>query len=211
MTYRTSVETLQRSFTRIEAAAEQGTWEVDDDLFDMAEGETANSIAVLNALLDEPVDESTDDPRLRQTAITFELSQVSADLDARWKGALYALSPSNPDAARHFCTSAREVLTSYLETQAPDDAVKAADPNHPRTPNGDVSRRARILYFMSRNGSQNEEFAEFVDDDIENVVELFDDFNSGTHGSAGRFDLGQLMAIKTRVEQAIQFLDRIAS
>jgi hypothetical protein len=50
-----------------------------------------------------------------------------------------------------------------------------------------------------------------VDDDIDNVITLFDDFNSGTHGGAGCFDLAQLTAIKTRVEDAIQFLHRIVS
>lgn len=38
----------------------------------------------------------------------------------RWKGALFSLSPTNPDAAQHFCTSAREVLTSMLDIAAPD-------------------------------------------------------------------------------------------
>jgi hypothetical protein len=48
-----------------------------------------------------------------------------------------------------------------------------------------------------------------VDDDLENVIELFRDFNDGTHGSAGRFDLPQLAAIKKRVEDAILFLHRV--
>ena len=40
---------------------------------------------------------------------------------------------------------------------------------------------------------------------------LFDEFNSGTHGHAGRFDLATLTAIKGRVEGAIQFVTPIAS
>lgn len=209
-TYQTSVQTLQRSFAHIEAEAEYGTWTAGADLFDMAEGETANSVAVLNALLAEPAIEDADDPTLQQTAITSELRDISPDLDARWRGALYALSPRNPDAARHFCTSSREIFTTFLETQAPDDAVKAANSNYVRTPNGGVSRRARILYFLSRHGQQSPGLADFIDDDVENVITLFDDFNSGAHGQAGLFDVGQLVAIKTRVEGAIQFLHRIA-
>jgi hypothetical protein len=168
-------------------------------------------VAVLNALLAEPAEEDRDDPGLRQTVIITELSEISADLNERWKGALFALSPRNPDAARHFCTSAREILETLLVTQAPDDAVKAADPNYLRTPNGSVSRRARIWYCLARSGHQSDALADFVDDDIDSVIALFDDFNNGTHGDAGRFDLGQLAAIKTRVEDAIQFLYRIVS
>lgn len=211
VTYQTSVQTLQRSFTRIEDAADRGVWAADADLFDMAEGETANSVAVLNALQADPVEDDADDPGLRQTSIIGELSDISADLHARWGGALYALSPRNPDAARHFCTSAREILAALIESRAPDDAVKAADPNYPKTPNGTVSRRARILYYLALGGQQSDALADFIETDVDNVITLFDDFNSGTHGGAGRFDLVQLSAIKTRVEHAIQFLHRIVS
>jgi hypothetical protein len=50
---------------------------------------------------------------------------------------------------------------------------------------------------------------DFVDADINNVMDLFGDFNPATHGEAGRYDLVQLAAIKSRVEGAIQFLHRI--
>ena len=42
-------------------------------------------------------------------------------------------------------------------------------------------------------------------------MSLFDEFNSGTHGHAGRFDLVALTAIKGRVEGAIQFVATIAA
>ena len=42
------------------------------------------------------------------------------------------------------------------------------------------------------------------------MIALFDEFNSGTHGSAGRFGLDQLRALKIRVEDAIRFVYRIA-
>lgn len=209
--YQTSVHTLRRSFADVEEASEQGTWTADDELFELAEGETANSLAVLNALLTDQAEEEADEAGLRQTTITAELSDIGADLNARWRGALYALSPSNPDAARHFCTSSREILTKILEMRAPDDEVKAADPNYPPTPNGGVSRRARIEFCLARSGHQDAVLADFVANDIENVITLFNEFNRGTHGGAGSFDLGQLTAIKTRVEHAIQFLHRIVS
>jgi len=47
--------------------------------------------------------------------------------------------------------------------------------------------------------------------DLENVVSLFDQFISGTHKAAWRFDLVALTAKKRRVEGAIQFVSRISA
>lgn len=206
-----SVLTLQQSFSRIEASADAGTWQGGVDLFDLSEGETANSAAVLNALLTEPGSESATDPdlSLQSTSITHELVEISPDLDARWHGALFSLSPSNPDAARHFCTSAREILATILESEAPDDQVLSANPHADTTEKGRVTRRARIRHCLDKRGTYDPDLEAFVDDDIEDVIALFRDFNDGTHGTAGRFDLPQLVAIKKRVEGAIHFLHRI--
>lgn len=211
VTFSTSVQTLQRSFTRIEEASEQERWTADDDLFEMAEGEAANSAAVLNALLDEPTEASGDDARLRDTIITTELASISPDLDARWKGALFALSPINPDAARQFCTSAREIFISILDMKAPDPVVLAADSSVGLTDDGRVQRREKIRFCLARSGQQSDELADFVEDDIDNVMDLFKLFNPATHGHAGRYDFMQLSAMKRRVEDAIRFLHRIVS
>lgn len=209
--YRTSVQTLQRSFERVEESSALGTWTAGDDLFEMAEGEAANSAAVLNALLDEPNPDTADDVRLRNTAITTELRDISPDLDARWRGALFALSPMNPDAARQFCTSAREILVKILDLKAPDKAVLAANSNIQLTENHQVPRREKIRFCLARSGQEDAEFTDFVEDDINNVMELFGAFNPATHGDAGLYDLVQLGAIKSRIEGAIQFLHRIVS
>lgn len=58
---------------------------------------------------------------------------VSEDLMNRWKGAVYALNPQNPDAARHFCTSTREIFTEFIEFKAPDNAVVQYNPNASKT------------------------------------------------------------------------------
>lgn len=209
--YRTSVVTLRQSFERIESSEAAGTWEAGSELFDLTEGETANSVAVLNALLAEPEDSEApeDEDSLRTTVITAELAAISPDLDSRWRGALFALSPRNPDAARHFCTSSREILTSILEQSAPDDKVLAALPDADLTHDKRVTRRSRIRYCLERRGNYDQELEVFVDEDISNVVELFRDFNRGTHGSAGAYTFRQLSAIKRRVEDAILFLCRI--
>lgn len=209
--YESSVNELRVSFAELERRETSPT-DVEHELFNLSEGETANSVAALNALLAEPSEaEATDDEvsELQQTSIGAELVDVDPDLDARWKGALFSLSPRNPDAARHFCTSAREMLSRLLETAAPDDKVVDADPACDRTPQGSVSRRARIRYCLRSTGAHDEALEDFVENDMENVLALFAEFNKGTHGGAGSFHLEQLRAIKMRVEDAIRFVHRI--
>lgn len=97
------------------------------------------SVAALNALLAEPKTEPALDDEiavLRATVICDELKMFSPDLDSRWRGALFSLHPDNPAASRHFCTSAREMLSAFLESVAPDGDVLAADPDCAKTPQG---------------------------------------------------------------------------
>jgi len=58
-------------------------------------------------------------------------------------------------------------------------------------------------------GSPATELVEFVEADIDNLIDLFDDFNSGTHGESGRFPLSELAALKTRVEDAVKFVFQV--
>jgi len=211
---RQSFTTVQESFSRLEAAAEAHTWQGDDELFDMSEGEAANSAATLNALLDDPdlvAPGAREIADLQTTTIDNELLEIDQDLHDRWRGALFALNPDNPDASRHFCTSAREMLDSMLQIEAPDRAVLEANPNAPLTDQGSVSRRARVMYCLERRGSPDPSLAAFIEADIQDVVVLFREFNNGTHGDAGAFDLGQLRAIKNRVEDAIRFVAQATS
>jgi hypothetical protein len=211
--YGPSVVALVESFTRLESAETHGGIAVAGDLFDLSENEAANSVAVLNALLaDPPTSVPTDEVigELRRSTITEHLHGFNSDLAARWSGALFALHPDNPDAARHFCTSAREMLARMLELVAPDEDVLAHDPDCPKTDNGSVSRRARIYYCLNRQGEHTAELAAFVEADLDNVLDLFQEFNAGTHGEAGHIPIAQLAAIKARVEDAVRFVHRIA-
>lgn len=205
-TYRRSVSTLVERWDVIDAAADASS--MDGALVDLAERETANSVAALNEL-----DGSADYPasRLTDTAIADELVQLGGDLDQRWRGALFSLHESNPDAARHFCTSAREIITAVLRSDVTDDDIAAVFPDAARTPQGTITRRERIRYLLHRRGETSSDMVDFVDSDVENVIDLFKEFNDGTHGNAGRFTMSQLAALKRRVEDAILFLHRIAT
>ena len=201
------VRTIEQRFTSVESAVETGRWSDPQNLLDLVEGETANSVAALNRLI--APSEEDEAGELQASSLMSELNDISPELQGRWTGALFALNPKNPDAARHFCTSAREILTAILDTEAPDQAVKAADPNYIKTPQGGVSRRAKIHYCLTRSHIDVTEMVEFVDADIDGVIALFDDFNHGTHGASGRFPMTELIVLKERVERAVKFLHQL--
>jgi len=211
VTYSASVRTLASQFETLSDAAESRSMsQASLDLIELAEAEAANSVGVINALDSEESGEG-DEPSLRAPSLDAELGQFSPDLLLRWKGAVFALNPANPDAARHFCTSAREILTMIIQGAAPDAAVLEADPECQRTEQGTPTRRAKVRFLLARKGTVEPEIEDFVEGDLENIVELFKTFNDGTHGAAGRYTVTQLVAIRNRVESAIVFLHRLAA
>jgi hypothetical protein len=139
------------------------------------------------------------------------LSSLSVDLDNRWRGALFSLNPQNPDATRHFCTSAREIFTEIFDTRATDKDVFSVMPDCQRTNNGNATRRSKIQYFLRKKGVNDSNVETFIDNDIENILELFHTLSDGTHGVAGRYTMNQLSVIKKRVEDGLIFLCDIAS
>jgi predicted pPIWI-associating nuclease len=170
--------------------------------------ENANSLEVV-AGLQLPVSEH-ESPIQLNTTITNELRTISVDLHERWHGAIFALNPRNPDAARHFCTSAREILAGILELRIPDTSVLAVHPNCDKTRDGKPTRRSKIRFALHQKGILSDAMEGFINQDLDNVVELFSVFNQATHGAAGRFAMHQLVSIKKRVEDGILFLTRIA-
>ena len=183
----------------------------DPFLSDLAERETANSVSVLNVLLGDEEHTSVSVDDLATSRITDSLSSFSEDLTMRWSGAVFALNPANLDAARHFCTSAREIIADILNMEAPDEDVLARFPNWEVTERGTPTRRAKVHYCLDRSGKANDFLESFVEANIKDLTILFGDLNSGAHGSAGKFTLEQLAAIKGRVEDAIDFICEIVS
>lgn len=209
--FRTSVMHLTTTYRQLEeAGARRALTSADNFFLDLAEREAANSVGVVNALLSE-VPSAAEASDLQDTVITDEIAVVSEELDERWRGALFSLNPRNPEAARHFCSSSREIFGQILELSAPDESVFAADPSCPRTERGNATRRSKIKYLLRQKAVELSGAAAFADDDISNVMELFDILNSGTHGPVGHFGLGALVAIKRRVEDGLVFLSRLAA
>ena len=208
--YRTSVRTLQSSYSRLETFADSQQLDARyNRLLDLSEREAANSAEVTNRILGDQGAAAGSVDGLEDTELLDGLRRISTDLDDRWNGAAFSLNPQNPDAARHFCTSAREILTQIFQLKAPDADVVTLLPDCDRTSAGNPTRRSKIRYFLARRDMAAESFEQFVEDDIENIVQLFDVFNKGTHGAAGTFDLPQLVAVKKRVKNGIMFLTEI--
>lgn len=198
---------LHEAYRVVDLASESEDWGTEESrLVDLAETETANSAAVSNVLTGDEV--AGDE--IQSSALTDDLSVFSEDLDSRWRGALFSLNPQNPDAARHFCTSAREIITRILDISAPDDVVQAEVADCRLTDSGRPVRRDKIRFLLARRNEGRESLEQFVEADIDDIVGLFRVFNDGTHGDAGAFDLPSLHALRGRVEGAVRFLSAIA-
>lgn len=214
VTYRQSVQDLASSYEAVEGSLSTRPVlsDAENRFRDWASAEAANSAYLANALEgDTAADDDTTAEDLVTPSMTVELSSFSDDLVQRWGGALYALNPRNPDAARHFCTSAREVLTTMLDTSAPNQSVLSFDSNCEQTKDGAPTRRAKIKFLLARNGIADASMDSFVEADMDSVLKLFRMFNDGTHGHAGKFSISQLAALRTRVESAITFVYRLTS
>lgn len=208
VTYRTSVETLTRTYTSAEEKLNgKSVTPAERELVDRGSEEAANSVYLLNAMDgDGSSDDDPSEDELRGPSMQAELAKFGQDLVDRWSGALFSLSPRNPDAARHFCTSAREVLIAMIDHAAPDAGVVAGDPECAKTDKGVPTRRAKVSYLLHRKGVESEPIETLVESDVDNALTLFRAFNDGTHGHAGRFTITQLNALRIRVESAIGFI-----
>jgi hypothetical protein len=177
-------------------------------IYDLIEQENANNLSTYNAILNDEISDNVEVGSNDDT-LAKKLNTISIDLHDRWKGAVFSLSPKNPDATRHFCTSAREIFTKIIETKAPDEEVFKFDNNCKTTDKGNPTRREKIRYLISSK-KLIKDVIDFVEDDIENVLELFHVLSEGTHGEAKNYSNEKLILVKKRVEDGLAFLCDIA-
>ncbi len=204
-TLRNSSITLNESWDQVGANV------VPPDIAALAEREAANSLATARTFVENLEDHDEDAATDEASGVSGVLEGLSSDLHSRWQGAMFALNPRNPDAARHVCTSMREVLTQMLELLAPDSDVVAAEPTCERVPNSaKPNRRSKIMHLLKLRDINDTNFENFVNDDMSNILQLFSEFNDATHGPAGRHDFAKLRAIKARVQGGIMFLAGLA-
>ena len=208
--FKTSTETLVNSYDQLDRRAEEG--QLDSRFYrvlDLSEREAANSVSITNTLLNDETDPNEEVDNLRDAQLAGQLREISPDLDDRWRGAVFALDVKNPDAARHFCTSAREIFTELLEVKASDNDVFSIFPDCEKTDRGNATRRSKIKYALHRSGMTDEALEDFVEEDIKNILQLFHVLSDGTHGAAGKFGMSRLNSIKKRVEDGIVFLAEV--
>ena len=202
-----SVQAVQYAYEQLEhAASDNCLHEHYNKVLDLSEREAANNVGLMNALLDDSESFDFAPTSTLESPLFPILESISTDFRDRWKGAIYSLNPNNPDAARHFCTSAREIIAGIIEWKAPDILVTSTITECDLTPDGKPTRRAKMRYILKQKGLDQIDLETFIEADISNVVSLFKVFNAGTHGDAGKFNFGQLQAIRKRVEDAIMFL-----
>lgn len=204
-----SARSVHAAFVHVEKRQEAGA-SYPGHLFSMFEEETAFSMRAANAIDSGDRIDPSGIVDLQSTTLDEELAAFSPDLVGRWKGALFALSPRNPDAARHFCTSARECIVTALDLAASDREVEIGLPACEFTNDGRLSRRSKLKYLLVRSGMADKAVEDFVNRDVEDILSLFRVFNDGTHGRAGRFDFNELLAVKQRAENGIRFLHELA-
>ncbi len=201
--YSASMSAMQHQYNCVDSVYAEGNPITDrqERIVSLIEQEQANGLITTNVIFNNAVPvENTED-----IEIGDKLAKISEDLNNRWKGAVFSLSPHNPDAARHFCTSARELFTEFIESQAPDIKVFEYNPDCQKTDRGNATRKEKIKYMM-RNTEIDSSVIEFADKDISNILELFHVLSDGTHGAAGRYEFEKLLQVKKRVEQGINFL-----
>jgi len=207
-----SVQLLNNSYNALESNYNsQNAYNDKRLLIDLPEQETSNSVMLYNSLMGNDEDDGQVESDLQRTIIEEQLYQTSKDLGSRWRGALFSLNPNNPDAARHFCTSVREILVKVIDIKAPDTEVIQNYKNCLLNEDGKPSRRSKIGYLLSRKNISFTSLENFVENDIEDILKLFRVLNDATHGHAGKFEIPQLLKLKKRVEDSIMFMTSIAS
>jgi len=209
--YRQSVHILNSSYEQLESRITQRQDSYDRRLLlDLPEQENTNSLMLYNSLTGNDEDDGQTEQDLSRTAIEDMLHQANPEYRNRWMGAIFALNPGNPDAARHFCSSSREICAGMLDIYAPDHEVLSFD-SRDLTQDGRPTRRSKIRFLLHRKSISDSAFQNFVVEDTNNVLQLFHELNSGTHGPAGTFGIPQLLKLKKRVEDSIVFIASIAS
>ena len=120
-----STNILNQKYQALDSFTDNLRGHINEDLLINLPGqETNNSIVLFNAITGVQDGEILPPETLQRTVVEAALYEISDELGKRWEGAIYSLNPKNPDAARHFCTSVREILIELLDIKAPDGLVQ---------------------------------------------------------------------------------------
>lgn len=139
-----------------------------------------------------------------EDALSSLISKLNNDLLKLLDGARQALVSDNPEKGRHFAISLRELFTHILHDLAPDTKVRAWTENPKYFSNRKPTRKARLLYIC--RDINHGPFSDFIQKDIDAVLEFLNLFQRGTHKVIISYTDAQLLAMHIRMESAIRFL-----
>jgi len=143
-----------------------------------------------------------------ENEITFAefLPIIHSNLFRVWQGAIEALRSNNPDKARHFAVSMRELFREVMHRLAPNDAVHewSTNPTTDFDDQGNPTRGGRIRYIF-RNVSQAP-LSEFAKQNIRTVLTFVDALQPETHLIESRLDEKQSLALRNYAETSLQLI-----
>lgn len=206
--YTKSVQNLENNYEVLDNYNRTNHIEDNSLLVDYPTQETSNSVQLYNSITGFDQGEELNPLDLNRSIVEEKLFELSSELGKRWRGALYSLNPQNPDAARHFCTSIREIFIQLIDIKAPSQKVLEYNPNA-LLHNGQPNRKEKIRYILTGQGNSSQELVSFIDADVDDLLTLFRTLNDGTHGSAGTFNVQQLLKLKKRAEDSIVFISAL--
>jgi Predicted pPIWI-associating nuclease len=132
------------------------------------------------------------------------LGSLNVGFIAPLHGARQSLESTNPDKVRHFSTSLRELFTHVLHALSPNEKVKNWDTSPQYYDQGRPTRRARLLYIC--RSLNHEPFSDFLQKDIDTILEFLNLFQRGTHEIEPTYTDFQLRLMLTRMETTLIFL-----
>ena len=132
------------------------------------------------------------------------LEAVDPDLAKLYTGARAALRGTNPDRARHFLSSLRELWSHLLRQIAPDKQVLEWIPKDGKKLlyKGKPTREARILY-LCRN-LNNGPLSDFIKTDTHAFIELYNVFNR-IHKLNPKLSDQELRALQLRTDSWLTY------
>lgn len=139
-----------------------------------------------------------------ESVIEELLGKLNVEFIRPLHGARQSLESTNPDKVRHFATSLRELFTHVLHTLSPDDQVKNWSNSPTHYDRGKPTRRARLLYIC--RSLNHGPFSDFLEKDIDAVLEFLKLFQRGTHEITPTYTDSQLKLMLVRMESALRFL-----
>jgi len=154
---------------------------------------------------EEEKQQATDEVR-KETEDRLEtlLMGLNVEFIVLLRGARQSLYSTNPDNIRHFAISLRELFNHVLHRLAPDDEIKAWSKNPEYYDKGKPTRKARLFYICRK--LNHEPFSDFLEKDIDAVLEFLQLFQRGSHEIVPKYTNTQLRMMLLRMESMLRYL-----